>query len=503
MSADLHGLRDLCTTYLRPLESVQAENAVLSSILLRNADYDAIAEILRPEHFSALHRGEMYRLIGNAIQGGRRVDPVTMREAFSSNEAVAAYGVQKAVLEAMNNGIPCPHALLRSYANEIVDLAMRRSLRSMAQKVLNAENETEDDTASAIISRLQEQLQGLSAGVDGTRQAKTAGQASYEVIGDLEASWKAGTFLSGLDCGYAELNKRLRGLRPGGMYVLAGRPAMGKSSLALGIAVRMALQEGRGLYWSGEMDSTELMARAISAKCRLPLQTVLTGMIEGDNQPEKVSRQTLERIISAGMAARKIPLVIDDREGLSVQQIAVRARRMAREPEGLKFVVIDYIGLLRGSDAVRRSGNRVAEVTEISGEIARMARELKVPVIALSQLNRQSENREDRRPGMADIRDSGAIEQDARCILAVYREEAALRLRLGHDGQVVRNLNEGEQAYQKRAAEFEAALERSQGKGEVLILKNRGGTGGVIDMWFDGPATWFRDFSEDEKGLAW
>ncbi|GFE96557.1 DnaB-like helicase C-terminal domain-containing protein [Gluconobacter sp. Gdi] len=503
MSADLHGLQDLCTTYLRPLESIQAENAVLSSILLRNPDFDAIAEILRPEHFSALHRGEMYRLIGNAIQAGRRVDPVTMREAFSSNEALAAYGAQKAVLEAMNNGIPCPHALLRSYANEIVDLAMRRSLRSMARKVLNAENETEDDNASAIISRLQEQLQGLSAGVDGTRQAKTASQASHEVIGDLEVSWKAGTFLSGLDCGYAELNKRLRGLRPGGMYVLAGRPAMGKSSLALGIAVRMALQEGRGLYWSGEMDSKELMARAISAKCGLPLQTVLTGMIEGDNQPEKVSRHTLERIISAGMAARKIPLVIDDREGLSVQQIAIRARRMAREPDGLKFVVIDYIGLLRGSDAVRRSGNRVAEVTEISGEIARMARELKVPVIALSQLNRQSENREDRRPGMADIRDSGAIEQDARCILAVYREEAALRLRLGHDGQVVRNLNEGEQAYQKRAVEFEAALERSQGKGEVLILKNRGGTGGVIDMWFDGPATWFRDFSEDEKGLAW
>jgi len=503
MSADLHGLRDLCTTYLRPLESVQAENAVLSSILLRNADYDAIAEILRPEHFSALHRGEMYRLIGNAIQGGRRVDPVTMREVFSSNEAVAAYGVQKAVLEAMNNGIPCPHTLLRSYANELVDLAMRRSLRSMAQKVLNAENETEDDTASAIISRLQEQLQGLSAGVDGTRQAKTSAQATDDLLAETEASWKAGNFLSGHDCGYHLLNERLRGFRPGGMYVIAARPGMGKSSLGLGIAVRMALAEGRGLFWSGEMPAEELMGRAISAKCGLSLNTVLTGMIEGAAGPERVSTPTMHRIVNAGMAARRIPLVIDDREGLSVQQIAVRARRMSREPEGLAFVVIDYIGLLRGSDAVRRSGNRVAEVTEISGEIARMARELKVPVIALSQLNRQSENREDRRPGMADIRDSGAIEQDARCILAIYREEDALKSRIGADGQVVRNANESEQAYQKRANDFDAALERSRGKGEIIILKNRGGKGGIVNMWFDGPTTWFRDFSEDEKGPAW
>lgn len=501
MSENLHQL--LQPPALPVLANVQAESAVLASILLRNASYDAVSETLRPEHFSAAYRGEMFRICGEAILKGKPADPVTLRSAFCANELIAEYGAQKAVEETLLGMTMVPQSLLRSYAAEIVDLAAQRELQRMGQDLLWGKVEGEDDNAASIIIRLQDRLQGMALGVDGSRKAKTSAQATDELLAETEASWKAGNFLSGHDCGYKLLNERLRGFRPGGMYVIAARPGMGKSSLGLGIAVRMALAEGRGLFWSGEMPAEELMGRAISAKCGLSLNTVLTGMIEGPDGPERVSTPTMHRIVNAGMAARRIPLVIDDREGLSVQQIAVRARRMSREPEGLAFVVIDYIGLLRGSDAVRRSGNRVAEVTEISGEIARMARELKVPVIALSQLNRQSENREDRRPGMADIRDSGAIEQDARCILAIYREEDALKSRIGADGQVVRNAKESEQAYQKRANDFDAALERSRGKGEVIILKNRGGKGGIVNMWFDGPTTWFRDFSEDEKGQAW
>jgi len=485
------------------LENVQAEQGILASILLRNADFDAVAEILRPEHFSAKYRGEIYRICGDAIRNGRFADPVTLRSAFQANDAIVEYGPQKAITEILTGMMAAPHSLLRNYAAEIVDMATRRGVRAIATGVLWGANEFEDDTATVIISRMQDQLQALAAGSDGTRQAKTASVATDTLLADTEASWKAGNYLSGLDCGYKTLNERLRGFRAGAMYVIAGRPGMGKSALGIGIAARMAIAEGRGLYWSGEMPAEELMGRVVAARCGLTLDTVLTGMFDGPNGPEPVSGTTMQRIVSAGMEAKRIPLVIDDREGLSVQQIAIRARRMSREPEGLKFIVVDYIGLLRGSDAVRRSGNRVNEVTEISGEIARMARELKVPVIALSQLNRQSENREDRRPAMSDIRESGAIEQDARCILGLYREEYALQSRIGVDGSVVRNTNESDAAYQKRATEFDANLERSRGKGEVLILKNRGGKGGIVDMWFDGPTTWFRDQREDEKGKAW
>ncbi|MFT8716088.1 replicative DNA helicase [Gluconobacter potus] len=501
MSENLHGL--LQPPQPPALENVMAEQGILASILLRNADFDVVAEILRPEHFSARYRGEIYRICGDAIRNGRFADPVTLRSAFQANDAIAEYGPQKAITEILTGMMAAPHSLLRNYAAEIVDMATRRGVRAIANGVLWGTNEFEDDTATAIISRLQDQLQALAAGSDGTRQAKTASTATDALLADTEASWKAGNYLSGLDCGYETLNKRIRGFRAGAMYVIAGRPGMGKSALGIGIATRMAIAEGRGLYWTGEMPAEELMGRVVSARCGLTLDTVLTGMFDGPNGPEPVSGRTMERIVAAGMEAKRIPLVIDDREGLSVQQVAIRARRMAREPEGLKFIVLDYIGLLRGSDAVRRSGNRVNEVTEISGEIARMARELKVPIIALSQLNRQSENREDRRPGMSDIRESGAIEQDARCILGVYREAHALQSRIGADGSVVRNTNESDAVYQKRAAEFDANLERSRGKGEVLILKNRGGKGGIVDMWFDGPTTWFRDQGEDERGPAW
>lgn len=501
MSENLHGL--IQPPAPPPLENVQAEHALLASIFLRNADFDAVAEILRPEHFSAGYRGEIFRICGDAIRHGRTADPVTLRSAFQANEAILAYGAQKAMIEIMTGMTAVPHSLLRGYAREIVDMATRRGLRKIADRVLWGTNETENDTAGTIIARMQDQLQALALGADGTRQARTASAATHDLLAETEASWNAGNYLSGLDCGYRALNERLRGFRPGAMYVVAGRPGMGKSALGIGLAVRMALAEGRGLYWSGEMPAEELMGRVVAARCGLTLDTVLTGMFDGPHGPEPVSSTTMNRIVSAGMRAKEIPLVIDDREGLSVQQIAVRARRMSREKEGLKFIVIDYIGLLRGSDVVRRSGNRVSEITEISGEIARMARELKVPVIALSQLNRQSESREDRRPVMSDIRESGAIEQDARCILGLYREEYALQSRIGSDGNLVRNAHEADAAYQKRAADFDASLERSRGKGEVIILKNRGGKSGIVDMWFHGPTTWFRDVSEDEKGQAW
>ncbi len=244
MSENLHGL-------LQPpqppvLENVMAEQGILASILLRNADFDVVAEILRPEHFSARYRGEIYRICGDAIRNGRFADPVTLRSAFQANDAIAEYGPQKAITEILTGMMAAPHSLLRNYAGEIVDMAARRGIRAIANNVLWGTNEFEDDTAPAIISRLQDRLQALAAGSDGTRQAKTASTATDTLLADTEASWKAGSYLSGLDCGYETLNKRIRGFRAGAMYVIAGRPGMGKSALGIGIAVRMAIAEGRG-----------------------------------------------------------------------------------------------------------------------------------------------------------------------------------------------------------------------------------------------------------------
>lgn len=502
MSGNLHGT--LQPPELPPLDNHRAEVSIVGTVLLNNSAFDAVAESLKPDHFSLPHLGEMFRICGEMIGAGKLADPATTRNAFRANDAIIAYGPDKAVVEVLTKGLaPLPAPVLQSYAREVADLFARRSIRQMAQAALWGGNEYEGDDASQIISRMQETLQGLSQGVDTGRKPKTAGEAAADLLRETEESWRSGSYLSGMDCGYETLNARIRGFRAGAMYVIAGRPGMGKTALGLGVAVRMALASGRGLFWSGEMSAEELMGRVVSAKCGLTLDTVLTGMIDGRNGPEPVSDKTMARIVAAGMDARRIPLLIDDREGLTIQQIASRARRMKREKEGLNFVVIDYLGLVRQSDVFVRTGNRVGGMAEISAQIACMARELKVPVIALSQLNRQSEGREDRRPTMSDLAQSGAIEQDARCIIGLYREEYALLSRIGEDGHVVRNANESDVAYEKRAAEFDAALERSRGKGEAIILKNRGGKSGIVPMWFEGPAAWFRDIVEDERGEAW
>ncbi|MCE2578077.1 DnaB-like helicase C-terminal domain-containing protein [Komagataeibacter sp. FNDCR1] len=348
-----------------------------------------------------------------------------------------------------------------------------------------------------------EHLEALSKGSDASRPTVTAFTAGQALMEETNAHWQEGRFLSGLDTGFTGLNNRIRGFRPGAMYVVAARPSIGKSGFALSLAVRMARLNGRGLFWSGEMSAEELMGRAIAAKVRMPLDMVLTGMDDREDQPTRISERDMARMVDASIALKEIPLSIDDREGITVAQLLARARQMKRAKAGLQFIMVDYMGLLRGSTAARRSGNRTLEMTEISGDLARMARELKVPVIALSQLNRQSENREDRRPVLSDLRDSGAIEQDARCVMALYREEYVLRTRMGTDGQPVRNTNESDVTYEKRRVEFLDALDRSRGKAEVIVLKNRGGRTGIVDMLFDGPCTWFRDVNDGERSEAW
>jgi len=481
-----------------------SEVTVVGSLLMRNDGFDAIADILTPAHFYYPQLGEMFRIITQTIRDGRKADPVTLRSVFIGSAIVCPPGAGDDAVKLVTECMMAARTdMLRHIAEEIVSDASRREMIEIGRDLGARATRDRDAQPSAMIAEAQDALHRLSIGMEGTRKAKTSETAVDSLLAEIEESWRSGAYLSGLDTGYPGLNRRLRGFRKGGLYVVAARPGLGKSGLAVGLAMRMARKNGRGLFWSGEMPAEELMGRAIAAKAQIPLDVTLTGVRDygGDTQP--IPQREMDQIVRAGIEARQVPLVVDDREGATVQQILTRARRMKREKAGLAFVLVDYLGLLRGSAEVRRSGNRTAEVTEISADLARMARELEVPVVALSQLNRQSENREDRRPNLSDIRDSGAVEQDARCVIAIYREEDALLKRTGADGAVVRNLNESSDAYAKRAAEHERALEQSRGRAELIVLKNRGGRTGIVPMWFDGPTTWFRDEIEDERGEAW
>lgn len=491
----------LITTPPRQFENDQAEQAVLGAILRNNTAFDRIADVLKPEHFGSEVYAEFFRIIRARIQSGRTADPITIRDEAMSNPITGPSWSSH--LMGMT-GAMVTISGVRDYALAVHDCWVARSLRSFATDLLTGVRDNGSQTAGEILEEAHKGIANISESGDGQKALVLASGAVDALLTATEARWKAGNALSGLDTGFEGLNDKLSGMRNGGVYVVAARPGAGKSALGIGLAVRMCQRNGRGLVWSGEMPAEELMARAIAAKCNLPLNVVLTGMWTfGNGERQRVHQRDMDRIVAAGIEAAKLPLVIDDRESVTVQQIASRARRMKREKAGLSFIVIDYIGLMRSSAEMRRSGNRTAEVTEISGDLARMARELNVPVIVLSQLNRQSENRDDRRPSLADIRDSGAIEQDARCVMAIYREEMALRTRVGPDGFLVRNHGETDSNFSKRSEEHDRALERSKGKGEVIVLKNRGGQTGIVGMHFDGPSTWFRDISEDEKGAAW
>lgn len=485
----------------RSLDTFEAECSVLAGVLLNSTMFELVEDILTPEAFTSEAIGELYRIARDRVRTGRPCDPITIRSEAETNPKTAEFWKASAasILTAFV-GKP----VMRGYAQAIADAALLRSLKDEAETLILDVTHAGDKPGAVLVEELQERLERLALTGDTERQMKTSASAIDAMLEATEASWKAGNALSGIDTGYQGLNDLLSGLRPGGVYVVAARPGVGKSSLMLGLAMRAAQTSGRVLIWSGEMSAEELMSKAVAGKTGLPVDVVMTGhwkFPNGERRP--VSREDMDRIVSAGMAARDIPMMVDDREGATVQQILTRARRMKRQKQGLAFIALDYLQLMEASSAVKRSGNRTAEVTEISRDVARMARELNVPVIALSQLNRQSENREDRRPSLADIRDSGAIEQDARCVMALYREEMALRLRVGADGQVSRNSGESDAAYEKRAAEVTERLAKSAGTAEVIVLKNRGGRTGIVGMQFDGPSTWFRGDDERQSDPAW
>ncbi|GAB6854436.1 replicative DNA helicase [Asaia astilbis] len=485
----------------RSLDTFDAECSVLAGILISSSNMELVDDILNPEAFTNEAVGELYRIARERIRAGRPCDPITIRGEAETNPKTAEFWKASAA-SILTTFVGKP--VMRGYARAIADAALLRSLKDEAETLILDVTHAGDKTGAVLVEELQERLERLALTGDTERQMKTSATAIDAMLEATEAAWKAGNALSGIDTGYQGLNDLLSGLRPGGVYVVAARPGVGKSSLMLGLAMRAAQTSGRGLIWSGEMSAEELMSKAIAGKTGLPVDVVMTGhwkFANGERRP--VSREEMDRIVSAGMAARDIPMMVDDREGATVQQILTRARRMKRQKQGLAFIALDYLQLMEASSAVKRSGNRTAEVTEISRDVARMARELNVPVIALSQLNRQSENREDRRPSLADIRDSGAIEQDARCVMALYREEMALRLRVGADGQVSRNSGESDAAYEKRAAEVTERLAKSAGMAEVIVLKNRGGRTGIVGMQFDGPSTWFRGDDERQSDPAW
>ncbi|MCE2577529.1 hypothetical protein LDL36_03220 [Komagataeibacter sp. FNDCR1] len=291
------------------------------------------------------------------------------------------------------------------------------------------------------------------------------------------------------------------------MTILGARPAMGKTALGLGIAVRSAAAGNSVLFWSGEMRAAQLGARAGAAWAGLSTLSVFTGR-RYDIPPhvdtskrEPLADYQWRELEDGERAASHLPLRISDKSGITVAELRTQARAMKRSKQGINLLVVDYVALLR--EAVgSRPINLTHKLTDISCDLKNLADELNIPVLVLAQLSREAAKREDKRPELTDLRDSGALEQDAATVLFLHRDHYYLNKQLG-DGNIPRNDRETDEAYSNRCANLIQRTRDSKGKASVYVAKNRHGATGGCALQFQDMTTWFRDVDESEHGPAW
>ncbi|WP_127903320.1 replicative DNA helicase [Solirhodobacter olei] len=468
--------------------NIEAEQQLLGAILTNNDIFDRISSLVRAEHFyEPVHR-RIFEVASARIQKNALASPVTIK-AFLEDDA----GLQElggaAYLARLAGGAIAAYAA-RDYAQMIYELAVRRELIALGQDIsaraakLDVASEPKDQIVEAEQRLYQLGEQGVAE-----RGFQSFLKAVTDAVNVANAAYRRDGGLAGISTGLVDLDKKLGGLHPSDLLILAGRPSMGKTSLATNIAFNVAKAYRRGMtadgtegavdggvvgFFSLEMSAEQLAARVLSEAAEVPSEQIRKGdMNEGE----------FRRFVEAAKALEACPLYIDDTPALPISQVAARARRLKRT-HGLDVLMVDYLQLLRGST----KENRVQEVSEITQGLKAIAKELNIPVIALSQLSRQVENRDDKRPQLSDLRESGSIEQDADVVMFVYREEYYKeREKPGED-----NL--------EAMAKWQEVMERCHGKAEVIIGKQRHGPIGTVELSFEGRFTRFGNLARPWQG---
>ena len=459
----------------------EAEQALLGSIIVNNAAYQHVAEFLRPEHFADPLHGRLYDSIGRLIDRGQVVNAIALK-SFVEQDA----DLQKAGGTTYLAGLSASsvHALdAADFGHMVQDAAARRRLIALANEALaSAYTPTVGDTAANQVERLERGLYDVVADqIEGG--FGTFDDALTRTITAAENAHKRSGQLSGVATGLASLDRLLGGLHRSDLIILAGRPSMGKTALATNIAFaaakahtteddgaggRRTIDGAKVGFFSLEMSAEQLVTRILAEQAGIPSEHVRRGQL---------TSVQLDCVISASTALQGLPLYIDPTPALTIGALRARARRLQRQ-RGLGLIVVDYLQMVDGSS---RKDGRVQEVSEITRGLKTLAKELDVPVLALSQLSRAVEQRVDKRPQLSDLRDSGTIEQDADVVMFVYREEY----------------------YLERGSDADRArLASVAGQAELLIAKQRHGPTGVVNLRFDGAITKFSDPLDEQQEAA-
>lgn len=442
-----------------PPHSVEAEQSVLGGILLDTSAWDKVTDLLNETDF---YRGEhrmIWRHIGRLNEQARPVDVITLAEALESNgELDKAGGLS--YLGSLAQNVPSA-ANIRRYAEIVRERAIMRKLVEVGSDIATSAYNPGGRDAGQLLDEAESKVMQISEqGERGKQGFIPIPPLLTQVVERIETLYgrEDASEVTGTATGFADLDRMTSGLQPGDLIIVAGRPSMGKTAFSINIAENVALEGKPVAIFSMEMGGAQLAMRMIGSVGRLNQHNLRTGRLEDDDW---------SRMTHALGLLNDSPIFIDETPGLNALELRSRARRLHRQNDGLGLVVIDYLQLM-SSPAGKGSENRATEISEISRSLKSLAKELHVPVIALSQLNRSLEQRPNKRPVMSDLRESGAIEQDADLILFIYRD----------------------QVYNPDTPDKNMA--------EIIIGKQRNGPIGTVRLTFRGEFTRFENYAADQ-----
>jgi replicative DNA helicase len=483
-----------------PPYNTEAEQALLGAILINNAAYSRVSEFLQPEHFGNAMHGRIFAAIGKLLERGQIANPVTLKNLFDQDGALTEIGGAQYLARLAGAAATIINA--EDYGRAVHDLHLRRELITLGEDVVNdAFRQDLDDPPREQIERAEKKLFDLATAGQAERGFQVFGAALTDAINNAEAAFKRSGKTVGLATGFVDLDRKLGGLHRSDLVILAGRPSMGKTSLATNIAFNATKAykpvpggeqgAGRGSdgrkvdedgavvgFFSLEMSAEQLATRILSE---------VSGVASDRIRRGDVSREDFDKFVLATQHLARLPLFIDDTPALTVSALRTRARRLKRQ-QGLGLIVVDHIQLLRPSTQLRVIENRVQEISDLTRSLKALAKELDVPVLALSQLSRAVEQREDKRPILADLRESGSIEQDADVVMFIFREEYYL------SREPSRRPDEAEGKFSERYQEWRERLEKVHGLGEIIVAKQRHGPIGTIKLHFDAETTKFDNY---------
>ncbi len=482
-------------THVLP-HNIEAEAALLGALMIDNRLAEDIQLKLKAEHFFEPLHGRIYEQVLRLIDRNMIASPVTLRPLFEADEEMKELGGPAYLAQLTGSGAAIIGA--RDFADQIYDLALLRALVGVGRDMVEGALDTSEDVdpraqiegAEAALYRVAEE--GGSEG-----KVKTFAEATRLAVQIAEKALNTGGGLSGITTGLETVNAKTGGLHHSDLVILAGRPGMGKTALATNFAFNaarryvqdvedgIAAEKSAGAavaFFSLEMSADQLATRILAESSGISGENLRMG---------KISQADFRNLARAAAELENLPLFIDDTPGLTIAALRTRARRLKRQ-RGIGLIVVDYLQLLQGTGKGGGEQNRVQEISEISRGLKTLAKELHVPVLALSQLSRQVEQREDKRPQLSDLRESGSIEQDADIVLFVYREEYYVQ------AKEPKRPIEGDDAKIWEAHEtWQQDMSRVYGLSELIIAKQRHGATGKVKMKFDAKITRFSDYVEE------